>query len=88
MMQNIIMISIIFPKNAKNNLFWKTGKYHDFHFSGDDSVTLSDSTQPEEPVGGKKKKIIRKTEPNLESQKNQIVTKDNQPRFTQLLTTK
>ena len=26
-------------------------KYHDFLFSGDDSVTLPDSTQPEEPVG-------------------------------------
>ena len=31
-------------------------KSYDFLFSGDDSVTLPDSTQPEEPVGGIDKK--------------------------------
>ena len=41
----------------KISLLDKTVKYHDFLFSGDDSVTLPDSTQPEEPVGGRRKKL-------------------------------
>ena len=77
-MQKLYYNLLSFTKERKQKSNFINNKKYEIMFfllSGDDSVTLPDSTQPEEPVGGieKTKKILELDPTNSNQTKTMII---------------